>query len=257
MKQVGWKWQENRSNQRIPHPSATLSNTNPTRDSLGSHPTLLCKRSTTTALRKIPTTAYGMVHYVPHSLKSNLCLICWIYNSCTQALTNIHSLAKRQCVIKNTESPRKLHKVISSYKIIVLQWLLHVKTVWLPMTNLFTRKPQPRKPMSSWIILYVKLCLLGAQGLQRSCLLSGWWKLKFYTILRVQARFCNKFSFYHTVIKATQRSHSIHEFKFTKHNYHHFCKYESKFKEKLYLTALGWGLKNIVMKLLQLLLHIS
>jgi len=108
--------------------------------SVGGQPT------TTRALRKIPTTADGMVHYVPHSFKSNLWLICWIYNSFTQALTNIHSLAKRQCVIKNTKSPRKLQKVMSSYKIIVLQWLLHVKTVWLPMTNLFIRKPQPRKP---------------------------------------------------------------------------------------------------------------
>lgn len=138
---------------------------------------------------------------------------------------------------------------MSSYKIIVLQWLLHVKTVWLPMTNLFIRNPQPKKPLSIWIMLYIRLCLLGVQGLQSSCLLSGWGRLKFYTILRAQTwLLCNKFSFYHKVIKATQRSNSIHEFKFTKHNNqpHHFCKYESKFKEKLYLTALSSGLKQVL-----------
>jgi len=184
--QVGWKWQENRRNQSLTHPSTTLYNTNPTRDGLGSHPTLLCRRSTTDhqSIEKNTNHCRWDGSLCSSLLKSNLWLICWIYNSSTQAPTNIHSLAKRQCVIKNTKSPRKFHKVMSSYKIFVLQWLLHVKTVWLPMTSLFIRKPQPREPMSSWIMLYVRLCLLGAQGLQSSCLLSGWGKLKFYTILR-------------------------------------------------------------------------
>lgn len=139
---------------------------------------------------------------------------------------------------------------MKSNKIIVMQWLLHVKTVWLFMNNLFIRKPQPRKPLSSWIMLYVRLWILCAQGLQSSYLLSDRVRLKFYTILRAQTwLLCSKFSFYHKVIKATKMSHSIQWFIFTKHKHnnqpHHFCKYESKFKEKLYLTTLNWGLKHV------------